>query len=336
MNILLVDDSKSARYALRLQLQRYGIEVQTDDAAESALERVRRNPPDAIFMDHTMPGMNGFEALEILKAAPATKHIPVIMCTSSRDPEFIAQAKKKGALDILSKSAAAEKIASLLERLQHAIAEPALAPAWADGSVPGVNTTPEPQAVAAGALTEEQLDKRIRALIAPHIDTLSEHLASDLIARTDEKLVSRMSEEANRLQKHFIKAQSEQAQLTTTRLINEVLPQIVRQQLEEEKRNIAQMAQNLIDASLDALLDEPSFPRRMLDSTEANVNTSSDQLAKRQVEEIAESVATERACEVAERLTRSVVRSTAPMYLLAAGASLIGVGSAAVVFFLLS
>ena len=92
MKILLVDDSKSARYALRLQLQRFGIEVEALESAEAALQRIREAPPDAVFMDHTMPGMNGFEALEILKAPPRPPKFrwscapPTRTRTSSRRP----------------------------------------------------------------------------------------------------------------------------------------------------------------------------------------------------------------------------------------------------------
>lgn len=93
--ILLVDDSKSARYALRLSLQRHDCEVDTADSAESGLEKIKQDLPDAIFMDHLMPGMNGFEALDLLKADPRTAHIPVVMCTSNDDEPYRRQAQEK-------------------------------------------------------------------------------------------------------------------------------------------------------------------------------------------------------------------------------------------------
>ena len=83
MKILLVDDSKSARYALRLQLQRCGAEVETAASAEAAFELLRGNLPDAILMDHMMPGLNGFQATRAITKDEETKHIPVIMCTTS-------------------------------------------------------------------------------------------------------------------------------------------------------------------------------------------------------------------------------------------------------------
>jgi CheY-like chemotaxis protein len=194
MKVLLVDDSKSARYALRLQLQRYGITVETDDTAESALERIRETPPDAVFMDHTMPGMNGIEALDILKAAPATMHIPVVMCTSTENSELMAQAKKKGALDILSKSTAPEKLKNLLDRLQRVVTA---------ASAPGAEKSPLYGATAETAqapigtlppidtLTEEQIDERVRTSTGSLMDGFEEHLINEVLPRAIEQHLDR-------------------------------------------------------------------------------------------------------------------------------------------------
>lgn len=331
MKVLLVDDSKSARYALRLQLQRHGISVETEDAAESALERIRQTPPDAVFMDNTMPGMNGFEALEILKATAATRHIPVVMCAANEDPDFVAQAKRKGALGILSKSAAPEKLASLLDRLQLVTS----AAATVAEAAPAYRPAAETRRKTSSSLTEEGLDERILTLTRPLVDELVQRLAADLIAKTDQKLVSRLGEETKQLQKRFIEAQSEQAQLTTNRLLHEFLPRVVRQQLEEERQHIASMVQELIYASLDSLVEEPGFICRVPDASSATSTRSAEPIARRQTKEITETVASVRAGAVADRLLRSSRPDSGPMYLLAAGAALVGVASAAVVFLLL-
>ena len=122
MKILLVDDSKSARYALRLQLQRHGVEVETADSAESAFEILKGELPDAILMDHMMPGLNGFEALEAIRLDARTAHLPVVMCTSHEDADFAATAQRKGVVGILPKSVAPEKLPEILERLRTAVA----------------------------------------------------------------------------------------------------------------------------------------------------------------------------------------------------------------------
>lgn len=331
MKILLVDDSKSARYALRLELQRYGFAVETADTAEAALEHVRKTPPDAVFMDHTMPGMNGFEALDILKATPATRHIPVVMCTSNEDPEFFAQAKQKGALDILSKSMASEKLGSLLDRLQLATAAPAqlaeVAPARRAASE-------RPQATADSA-SEKGLDERIRTLIEPFMDELAQRLTADLSATTDRQLSSRLAEEAEQQQKRFSEAQSEHAQPTMNRLVKELLPGVVRQQLEDERQNIAHMVQGLIDTSLDNLGEESGFIRRIVDTVETTATKNAEQYLRRQAGEIAETVASERAGAITDRLLRFSRPASGTIYLLVAGAALVGVISATVVFLLL-
>ena len=64
---LVVDDSKSARVVLSRMLERYGIEVDAAESAEAAIEYLTRNKPDVIFMDHMMPGMDGFQAVRPLK-----------------------------------------------------------------------------------------------------------------------------------------------------------------------------------------------------------------------------------------------------------------------------
>ena len=58
---LLVDDSKSARFFLRNLLQKNGVEVDMVDSGEAALEYLKEHRPNLIFMDHLMPGIDGFE-----------------------------------------------------------------------------------------------------------------------------------------------------------------------------------------------------------------------------------------------------------------------------------
>jgi len=67
---LVVDDSKSARVVLSRMLEKYGIEVDPADSAETALEYLKEHHPDVIFMDHLMPGMDGLQAVREIKANP--------------------------------------------------------------------------------------------------------------------------------------------------------------------------------------------------------------------------------------------------------------------------
>jgi CheY-like chemotaxis protein len=240
LKILLVDDSKSSRYALRLQLQQHGMKVETSDAAETALARVRESTPDAIFMDYTMPGMSGFEALDILKASPATARIPVIMCTSHEDPEFLAQAKRKGALDVLPKAAAPEKLGQLLDRLGHAgtsVAEVA--------DLAGA-TSPRP----AESLPEDRLEGRVRTLLEPLIDDRVEALTANLMTRIDEQLASGLDTQAQELEERFREAQSEQAELAVQKLLADRLPMLLQAHLQQVERKSAPLARVMSDARI--------------------------------------------------------------------------------------
>ena len=56
---LLVDDSRSARFVPGKLLKRHDFEVEKVDSAEAVLSFLENHRPDAIFMNHMMPGMDG-------------------------------------------------------------------------------------------------------------------------------------------------------------------------------------------------------------------------------------------------------------------------------------
>jgi len=122
-HVLLVDDSKSARFALRKLLERNGLRVDIAENAEQALGYLNDNHPDVIFMDHFMPGMDGFEAVKILKTQPGTASIPVVMCTSKDGDAYMAEAHAAGAVDILSKPATSGSLGVVLDKLCQAANE---------------------------------------------------------------------------------------------------------------------------------------------------------------------------------------------------------------------
>jgi CheY-like chemotaxis protein len=73
---LVVDDSKSARAFLTRILERYELAVDGVETAEQAIEYLTVQRPDVIFMDHLMPGMDGFQAVQAIKNNPRTATIP--------------------------------------------------------------------------------------------------------------------------------------------------------------------------------------------------------------------------------------------------------------------
>jgi CheY-like chemotaxis protein len=101
-SILLVDDAKSNIDLLVGVLGgEYKLVVAMD--GESALEIVTDEAPDLILLDIMMPGMDGFEVLEYLKASPATVNIPVIILSARAGSEDLARGLELGAADFLTK-----------------------------------------------------------------------------------------------------------------------------------------------------------------------------------------------------------------------------------------
>lgn len=120
---LVVDDSKSARFAMRKFLEGNGYLVETAESAEEAYVALNKSKPDVIFLDHVMPGVDGLEALNTLKKDTRTASLPVILCSSNEDNNFARQAREFGALDVLLKPPSSQQIAQVLKRLPE-IAEP--------------------------------------------------------------------------------------------------------------------------------------------------------------------------------------------------------------------
>lgn len=118
MLALVVDDSRMARYVLGKMLQEQGILVDSVESAEEALGYLCGKHPDMIFMDHTMPGMDGIQALRAIKNDPKTTAIPIMMYTSKEGEVYMSQARKAGAAEVLPKQLKPEQLLQVLERQQ--------------------------------------------------------------------------------------------------------------------------------------------------------------------------------------------------------------------------
>ena len=115
---LVVDDSKSARAFLSRILERHEITVDAAESAEAAIEYLTRNKPDVIFMDHMMPGMDGFQAVQSIKNNPRTSTIPILMYTSQEGDLYVGQARALGAEGVLPKQIKQADVTKMLYQLR--------------------------------------------------------------------------------------------------------------------------------------------------------------------------------------------------------------------------
>jgi CheY-like chemotaxis protein len=114
---LIVDDSKSARVILSRMLEKFDIEVDMAESAEQSIEYLKENRPDAIFMDHLMPGMDGLEAVRAIKQNPQTATIPIMMYTSQEGELYVGQARALGAMGVLPKQVRPVDVSKVLYEL---------------------------------------------------------------------------------------------------------------------------------------------------------------------------------------------------------------------------
>jgi CheY-like chemotaxis protein len=179
---LVVDDSRSARAFLAKLLEEQQIEVNAAESAEQAIEYLAHHRPDVIFMDHLMPGMDGFQAVQAIKANPATAAIPILMYTSQEGELYLGQARALGAVGVVQKNMAPPDVRALLQQLQlvpGAPPEPASSAAEdaeiTTAAVPTMAVPAEVRLPAAAGPVELQLMDEIAALRREFADALQAH-----------------------------------------------------------------------------------------------------------------------------------------------------------------
>jgi two-component system cell cycle response regulator DivK len=93
--ILIVEDNEKNMKLVRDVLQVKGYTTLEAGTAEDGIRLANEHKPDLVLMDIQLPGMNGIQALGVLRADPATAKIPVIAVTASvmqQDRKLITEA----------------------------------------------------------------------------------------------------------------------------------------------------------------------------------------------------------------------------------------------------
>jgi len=100
---LIVDDSSVVRKVARRLLEDMDFVVEEAEDGQDAIEKCRREMPDAILLDWNMPIMSGLEFLKLLRTYVGGEKPYVVYCTVENDIGHIAQALKAGANDYMMK-----------------------------------------------------------------------------------------------------------------------------------------------------------------------------------------------------------------------------------------
>lgn len=212
---LVVDDSKSARFALRKHLEGHAFHVDTVESAPEAYQVLADKHPDLIFLDHIMPGVDGFEALRHLKGNPRTASIPVIICSSNEGDAFVTEARSQGASGVLQKPPSPDQLMRVIDTVQRlheeALAEAARqaeAESQAARAAEEAEAEARAKAAAAARLEEPRKGKAATAELAVQVADLKtsiEQLAASLSAQTEALLAMerRQQEFEHRLEREL-------------------------------------------------------------------------------------------------------------------------------------
>jgi CheY-like chemotaxis protein len=112
--VLVEDDAKIAlAFGVRLKSMGYLVHVARD--AVSAVAQVRKNQPDVVLLDISLPGGDGFMVAERLQRLDGSAATPIIFITASKKPGLRERAMALGAVAFLEKPFDATQLADAIE-----------------------------------------------------------------------------------------------------------------------------------------------------------------------------------------------------------------------------
>ena len=120
MKILYVEDNEDNIYMLSRRLKRKGFEVLIAENGQLGVELCLKEIPDLILMDLSLPVMDGWEAIKVIKNESSIKHIPIIALSAHAMDQHKQQALDAGANDFDSKPV---DLARLMSKITYFIGE---------------------------------------------------------------------------------------------------------------------------------------------------------------------------------------------------------------------
>jgi CheY-like chemotaxis protein len=115
--VLVVDDQKSLRSLIRMNLELEDIDVVEAVDGRHALEMVEQCLPDLVTLDLVMPRMDGLAAAAALRADPLTQTLPLVMVTTSTAPSHLTRARALGVDAYLTKPFDPDELVRLVQGL---------------------------------------------------------------------------------------------------------------------------------------------------------------------------------------------------------------------------
>lgn len=115
--VLVVEDAPDTRELLRLLFEAEGYEVLTTGDGLSAVELALAELPDAIVMDMSLPGLDGYNAAKLIRREPALAAVPLIACTAFNRWEWRGKAIAAGFDAFLTKPIDVRRLSATMSAL---------------------------------------------------------------------------------------------------------------------------------------------------------------------------------------------------------------------------
>ena len=113
--VLVIDDDPIFRRLAQMILKKREITVCDADNAEDGITLIRQENPDAVFLDVTMPGTDGLEALALIRKDPEIAGTKVFFLTGAEEETVKQKAEELGAAGFISKPFTADMLYRALE-----------------------------------------------------------------------------------------------------------------------------------------------------------------------------------------------------------------------------
>ena len=116
MYILLVDDNDELSDNLRLVLEIEGFQVRAVASASAALGAIKQKIPDLILADVVMPGQNGYDLFQLVRANQATAQVPFIFLSAAATSDDLDRYHQLGAEGYITKPFSLYELLTIVRR----------------------------------------------------------------------------------------------------------------------------------------------------------------------------------------------------------------------------
>lgn len=123
VNILIVDDIPLNVLLIQKMLGQYHFNITTANDGQTALNMIAEKQPDILLLDLMMPGIDGYEVIERLRAQEETKELPIVILSALNSNDDVTKGFKLGANDFITKPIIMERLLSCIATQVNAIWE---------------------------------------------------------------------------------------------------------------------------------------------------------------------------------------------------------------------